>query len=77
MEQHRPIESASASTACQTSQSNIAYILTAAVLGFIALLGIAITLFVFAAFGWSLGATGMLGAPVAERAQLHAPAHDA
>lgn len=73
MEQHRPIESASASTACQTNQSNFAYILTAAVLGFIALLGIAITLFVFAAFGWSLGATGMLGTDAPQFSQPLAP----
>lgn len=46
--QERVIESASASTAPQANNSKFAYILTAAVLGVLALLAIAVTLFVFA-----------------------------
>ena len=46
----RVIESASASTACQTNNSKFAYALTAGVLGVIALLAIAGTLLLFAAF---------------------------
>ena len=44
----RIVESASASTACQTNDSKFAYILTAGVLGVIALLAIAVTLLIFA-----------------------------
>ena len=45
----RPIESASASTACQTSSSKFAYILTFGVLGLIAAFLIAIVLLFFTA----------------------------
>lgn len=45
-----PIESASASTACQTNSSHFAYALTAGVLGVASLLLIAICLLVFTAF---------------------------
>lgn len=47
--QPRPIESASASTACQTSSSKFAYILTFGVLGLIAAFLIAIVLLFFTA----------------------------
>lgn len=43
----RVIESASASTACQTTSSKFAYILTASVLGITALLAIALTFLAF------------------------------
>lgn len=46
----RVIESASASTACQTNTSKFAYALTAGVLGVIALIAIGVTLLLFAAF---------------------------
>lgn len=47
--QHAPIiQSASASTECQTNDSKFAYVLTASILGVIALLVIAIVLLVFA-----------------------------
>ena len=45
-----PIESASASTACQTNSSRFAYALTAGVLGVASLLLIAICLLLFTAF---------------------------
>lgn len=41
------IESASASTACQTSSSKFAYILTGSVLGILTLLALALTLLIF------------------------------
>lgn len=44
------IESASASTACQTNDSKFAYLLAGGVLGVIALLATALVLLVFAAF---------------------------
>lgn len=44
------IESASASTACQTNNSKFAYALTGGVLGVIALIAVGITLLLFAAF---------------------------
>lgn len=45
----RPVvESASASTACQTNTSKFAYILTGSVLGVLALIAVAITLLAFA-----------------------------
>ena len=43
------VESASAGTACQTSDSRFAYILTAGVLGGIALIAMAVMLLIFAA----------------------------
>lgn len=47
--QHAPIiQSASASTECQTNDSKFAYVLTASLLGVIALLVIAIVLLIFA-----------------------------
>lgn len=46
----RVIESASASTACQTNNSKFAYALTAGVLGVIALVAVGITLLLFTAF---------------------------
>ena len=47
--QHAPIiQSASASTECQTNDSKFAYVLTASILGVIALLVIAIVLLIFA-----------------------------
>ena len=52
------IESASASTACQTSNSKFAYILTGSVLGIITLLALAITLLVFSVLQMSLDAAG-------------------
>lgn len=45
----KPVESASASTACQTSSSKFAYGLTFGILGVIALLIIAISLLVYTA----------------------------
>lgn len=48
----RPVESASASTACQTNDSKFCYVLTGTVLGLVALLAIAITLLVFGAIGY-------------------------
>ena len=48
------IESASASTACQTNNSKFAYILTGGVLGVLALLAIAITLLAYAVIDTSL-----------------------
>lgn len=45
----RDIESASASTACQTTDSKFAYFLTAGILGVLALVALGITLLVFAA----------------------------
>lgn len=47
--QHAPIiQSASASTECQTNDSKFAYVLTASILGVIALLVIAVVLLIFA-----------------------------
>ena len=50
--QHTPrvIESAAASTACQTCDSKFAYALTAGVLGFITVIVVGIVLLLFAAF---------------------------
>lgn len=50
-EQPRAVESASASTACQTNSSKFAYILTACALGFITLIALAITVLIFAIVG--------------------------
>lgn len=47
----RVIESASASTACQTCDSKFAYILTGGVLGVIALIMMALVLLLFTAIG--------------------------
>ena len=44
------IESASASTACQTSTSKFAYILTGSVLGILTLLALGLTFLVFSVF---------------------------
>lgn len=46
----RAIESASASTACQTNGSKFAYVLTAGVLGIVSLLLIAIALLIYSVF---------------------------
>ena len=46
----QPVESASASTACQTNSSRFAYVLTFGILGVISLIIIAISLLLFAAF---------------------------
>lgn len=51
------IESASASTACQTSDSKFAYILTGSVLGVIILLAVAVTLLVFSVLQVGLDAS--------------------
>ncbi len=51
------IESASASTACQTSSSKFAYILTGSVLGVIILLAVAVTLLVFSVLQVGLDAS--------------------
>lgn len=51
--QPRVIESASASTACQTCDSKFAYILTGSVLGVIALIALGLTLLIFAAIASS------------------------
>lgn len=50
----RAVESASASTACQTNDSKFAYILTAGVLGVLALLAVAVALFIFAVASTSI-----------------------
>lgn len=59
-----PVESASASTACQTNSSRFAYVLTAAVLGGIIVLAIGICLMVFGALSaWSSSAARWDEAP--------------
>lgn len=50
------IESASASTACQTSPSRFAYIVTASVLGIVALLALAFIMLIFTAASTGLEA---------------------
>lgn len=48
----RPVESASASTACQTNDSKFCYVVTGVVLGVVALIALAATLLVFGALGY-------------------------